>query len=54
MNARNKLFHWTVPARHEAMLQKLAVIREARESLNDMRAQHQEKAKQQELEQEML
>ena len=43
-----------VLAKYEAMLQKLAVIREARESLNDMRAQHQEKAKQQELEQEML
>ena len=36
------------------MLQKLAVIREARETLNDMRTQHQEKMRQQELEQEML
>lgn len=41
-------------AKYEAMLQKLAVIREARESLNDMRAQYQEKTRQQELEQEML
>ena len=36
------------------MLQKLSIIREARDSLNDMRAQHQEKVRQQELEQEML
>ena len=36
------------------MLAKLSVIREARESLNDMRAQHAEKMRQQELEQEML
>ena len=36
------------------MLQKLAVIREARESLNGMRAQHREKMRHQELEQEML
>lgn len=41
-------------AKYEAMLQKLAVIREARESLNDMRAQHHEKMRHQELEQEML
>lgn len=41
-------------AKYEAMLQKLAVIREARESLNDMRAQHREKMQHQELEQEML
>ena len=41
-------------AKYEAMLQKLAVIREARESLNDMRAQHREKMRHQELEQEML
>ncbi|XP_066927794.1 hepatocyte growth factor-regulated tyrosine kinase substrate-like [Clytia hemisphaerica] len=41
-------------AKYEAMLQKLAVIREARETLDDMRAQHQEKMRQQELEQEML
>lgn len=41
-------------AKYEAMLEKLSVIREARESLNDMRAQHGEKVQQQELEQEML
>uniref|UniRef100_T2MIM2 Hepatocyte growth factor-regulated tyrosine kinase substrate n=1 Tax=Hydra vulgaris TaxID=6087 RepID=T2MIM2_HYDVU len=39
---------------YEAMLTKLSVIREARESLNDMRAQYVEKTRQQELEQEML
>ena len=41
-------------AKYEPMLQMLAVIREARESLNDMRAQHREKMRHQELEQEML
>ena len=41
-------------AKYEAMLQKMSVIREARDTLNDMRAQHQEKVQQQELEQEML
>ena len=42
------------PAKYNAMLQKMAVIREARETLDDMRAQHKEKMQQQELEQEML
>lgn len=36
------------------MLEKLAIVREARDTLDDMRAQHQEKVRQQELEQEML
>ena len=45
---------YSLEAKYDAMLQKLSVIREARETLNDMRAQHQEKMRQQELEQEML
>lgn len=41
-------------AKYEAMLGKIALIREGRESLDSMRNQHREKLHQQELEQEML
>ena len=41
-------------AKYQAMQEKIALIREARESLDGMRNQHREKLRHQELEQEML